>query len=689
MTDASNPEPCSDPCNLSPGTAFDRYEIVRRLDSDGLKSVYVARDGSSELRVVLKVYRFGDRDDRSVRDQFLARGRAVAQVRHPSLCPIHEVGERDGVGYVVMTLTDGRALSDLLRERASLPPARVAAIIAKLARALATAHEQGVVLTGLRTAHVLMRDGPEGPTVVDYGLTSPRDPRALREQFGPDSADPSRVAYLAPEQVLGDFRAIGPACDIYHLGVILYELLTGRLPFDGPADRMQVEIVTGVPPAPSAVRADLDRDLEAICLRAMARRPEDRHGSMVELADELERWLRRHASAEASPAHRARSIDLGGGLPRGPAAADERSIALDEDVQFTVYRPRAVQPEVWYDLLAFAHLSKRRDDAPPGEPDPVEEVERRAERLLAGQASAYQPITQDSRQAVPRAGEITFLPEIADVEFNPPRRVFRWQESVHSEPFRFRASAALDGQTARGRLTVFLGSIILAEVSLSIKVDRSHAAAPVRPDRSEAEQARPYRKIFASYSHKDLEIVRQFEWYARTVGDEFLRDEITLRTGEVWNDRLMRMIDAADVFQLFWSSHAMRSEYVRQEWEYALALGRPHFIRPTYWEEPLPATEELPPPTLRRLHFQRIMVAAPGRPDPRRVTPGASWPPVPAAVPAQRAEPAAPPFPAPEPASPVSRSAPKRGPGWPMVLVAAFVVFVLGLAGWWLSWFQR
>src|SRR5262249_49187834 len=151
----------------------------------------------------------------------------------------------------------------------------------------------------------------------------------------------------------------------------------------------------------------------------------------------------------------------------------------------------------WCDLLAFAHLSQRRPDALKHEPDPVEEVKRRADRLLAEQAGNYQPLTQESRQAIPREGEVTFLPARPDAEVNPPRRVFRWEESVHGEHFRFRAPAALEGRTARGRLTVFLGSIILAEVTLSIRVDGQVPLPTHTPEPHQADHARPYRKIFA------------------------------------------------------------------------------------------------------------------------------------------------------------------------------------------------
>ena len=119
------------------------------------------------------------------------------------------------------------------------------------------------------------------------------------------------------------------------------------------------------------------------------------------------------------------------------------------------------------------------------------------------------------------------------------------------------------------------------------------------------EQARPYRRIFASYSHRDVRIAEQFEHYAAVFGDRYLRDWIDLRAGEKWSERLEELIRQADVFQLFWSWNSIRSENVRREWEYALGLGRPNFVRPTYWEFPMPndPAHGLPPSALKRTAF--------------------------------------------------------------------------------------
>jgi type VI secretion system protein ImpA len=316
-------------------------------------------------------------------------------------------------------------------------------------------------------------------------------------------------------------------------------------------------------------------------------------------------WV--EASADGAPA-------TGAVVQGAPAATAPGPPYLDENVQFTVYRPQVVQPERWYSMLAFAHLSERRPDTEEREPDPIEEVERQARQILGEQFDAYRDVSEDSAHAIPREGELTFVPQMEGVEFNPKARSFLWDEPVHREEFRLRASRAVDGRTVRGSLTVFLGHILLAEVSIGIRVV-SQPRATVTPLPPQRDRAVPYRKIFPSYSHKDAAIVVQFERYAAALGDEYLRDVTHLRAGEVWNKRLQALIREADVFQLFWSWNSMRSPFVGDEWQYALSLDRERFVRPTYWEEPLPSApaENLPPEVLQRLHFQRIVTAASGR----------------------------------------------------------------------------
>jgi hypothetical protein len=274
---------------------------------------------------------------------------------------------------------------------------------------------------------------------------------------------------------------------------------------------------------------------------------------------------------------------------------------VDENVQFTVYRPREVTPRKWYALLAFAHLTERRPDEPDAT-DPMVEVQQQAERLLDREASRYLHVTVDGRQAIPRSGELTLVPHMDGIEFNPERHSFRWELAVHRAEFQFRTISDAVPQTARGHLAVFWGAVVVADVPLTLRIVGTAADVPA----TVTEHARPYRHIFASYSHRDGAVVQQFEDFMESLGDTYLRDVHDVRAGEVWTERLEELIRQADVFQLFWSWNALASPFVRKEWEFALALQRPHFVRPVYWEEPLPAQADLPPDALRRLHFHRL-----------------------------------------------------------------------------------
>jgi len=285
------------------------------------------------------------------------------------------------------------------------------------------------------------------------------------------------------------------------------------------------------------------------------------------------------------------------------APGPESPPPTDDNVQFTVFRPQVVASAKWYDLMAAAHLDAARPDADPAEPSPLDRVQAKAQALLGERFENYAPLTHDALQGVPQGGELTFAFEMPGVEFNPARVSFGWWEDEHTVQVRLRASPTLEGTTARGRMTVFLGAIILADVPFSLRVDSARAADRPRLE-PEREAVRRYRRIFASYSHRDLPIVEQFEAFVEATGDRYLRDHKVLRAGEAWDDRLLELIAEADVFQLFWSRNALTSPHVRREWEHALSLGRDNFIRPVYWESPLPKAEGLPPEPLTRIHFQ-------------------------------------------------------------------------------------
>jgi TIR domain/Caspase domain len=290
--------------------------------------------------------------------------------------------------------------------------------------------------------------------------------------------------------------------------------------------------------------------------------------------------------------------------PQDQTSGDDATSPRDENVQFTAYRPASVRASRWYRLLVFTHLDGL-DETEPDEPSPTEQMEEQARQMLGPDFPSYRDTGSESRYRIPRESEITFVPNVPGVEFHPIKRSFLWLKglNVHPETFSFRARPELMDTIARGWISVYFGHLVLAEISLNVRVVRDEPVSP-RSNRPGWERASvsPFRKVFVSYSHADADIVEATERYVRALGDEYLRDAANLRSGERWDERLFRFIDQADLFQLFWSANAARSAFVEREWRYALTLPREAFIRPTYWREPMPE----PPAPLRHIHFCRL-----------------------------------------------------------------------------------
>jgi hypothetical protein len=334
-----------------------------------------------------------------------------------------------------------------------------------------------------------------------------------------------------------------------------------------------------------------------------------------------------------------------------PDPGDEALCRMDEDVQFTVYRPSAVLVDRWSWLLVFAHTTQGSAE----EPDPLAEVRRQAEGVLGAQASAYGTLSADSTGPLRRGSTLLVEPWLDGATFNPPTVELRWEEPVHRADFRFRVGAEAPA-IARGGVRIFVGAVVVGELSLSVRVGERPEPRPLRTS------ARRFRKVFASYSHADTEVVEAVASAVQLLGDEYLIDSHDLRSGEDWQQRIGELIDDADVFQLFWSSNALQSHYVLAECRHALALRREGFIRPVYWQDPLPEdpTQDLPPTPIRRLHFSRLAATATPAP-PAAVLP----PPVPPARPSTAG-------------SPPSGRPGRRLATWGAVAAAAIVVVGVG-----------
>jgi eukaryotic-like serine/threonine-protein kinase len=292
-------------------TRVGRFEIRSRLGAGAFGTVYRAHDPQLEREVALKVPRSETLQSAGAVERFLREARAAARLRHPHIVPVHEAGHDGTHHYIASAYIEGRTLADLIVEERQ-DTRRSVRIVLALAEALAYAHTQGVIHRDVKPANVLV-DASGVPLLTDFGLAHRIDSEHLT-QAGTVLGTP---AYMAPEQAAGETAV--PASDQYGLGVILYELLTGQRPFEGPVHVLLYHAVHTEPPPPRGIDPHIPEELDRVCLRSLAKCPQDRFASCQDLADALRRWLEGDLSTESPTestrpnrsARRRRSLLLG------------------------------------------------------------------------------------------------------------------------------------------------------------------------------------------------------------------------------------------------------------------------------------------------------------------------------------------------------------------------------------------
>ncbi len=288
-TDLSSPaaDPAARSVAGSEGERFGEYELIRVLGQGGMGTVYEARLVGTSLRVALKVLQHAEAEGAEATRRLREEVENTASLRHPNIVPIYHVGEHAGQPYYTMELIESGSLEQQLGHyRGQF--AKAARLLATTARAVHHAHQRRILHRDLKPGNILL-DADGEPHVADFGLATRLDDAGTTSDSGPPAGS---LPWMAPETLRGE-ATLSTAIDVWALGVILYELLTGVRPFGGASAReVRQAILHQEPPRPRAVNPSVPRDLDAVCRRCLHKDPDKRYESATALALELERWLR-------------------------------------------------------------------------------------------------------------------------------------------------------------------------------------------------------------------------------------------------------------------------------------------------------------------------------------------------------------------------------------------------------------
>jgi hypothetical protein len=264
---------------------------------------------------------------------------------------------------------------------------------------------------------------------------------------------------------------------------------------------------------------------------------------------------------------------------------------LLERLRFTTFHPKGVAVDSWNTLLIYTYVEAAR-----------EAIYRDVAFLQREMESGVRKLSGRGKPLLPQGINITIVPECRGVLFNPKRVTLQWSDDWHRSIFRFYARRDLAGLSRNGRINIFAGPLLVATLRMAMLFEEEERLDPLDVEDADV-STRPYERIFVSYSHQDKAVMHACQDIYRTLGFDELVKIDHMRDSEILQETVKESIGRAEIFQLFWSEQAAKSELVKREWEYALQLNRGEsFIRPMYWEVPLLS----PPEDLRPFYFSYL-----------------------------------------------------------------------------------
>lgn len=338
---------------------FGDYELLEEIGRGGQGVVFRAWQRSLSRTVAVKVIGVGQWTTNAHLKRLRREAEAAAKLNHPGIVPIYEVGERDGTAYFSMRFVEGDSLDDVV-SRGPVLPRQAAELMAKVARIVHYAHEHGILHRDIKPGNILL-DANGEPHLTDFGL-------ARLVEHGSTVTGTQEVmgtpSYMAPEQAIGNNAAVGSGTDVYGLGTVLYELLTGNPPFSGGTTYETIRLLLDSEPRqPRSWNKKIDRDLSDICLKCLEKNPRYRYPSALALAEDLERWLRHEPILAKRSGIFTRSRKW---VERNPtiAALIMLSFVLAAGLGAMLWQRESIHPiPAGIAVLPFENLSDAKDDA--------------------------------------------------------------------------------------------------------------------------------------------------------------------------------------------------------------------------------------------------------------------------------------------------------------------------------------